>query len=342
MFEVKTREGDFVETFEDLFFDVKGLVHPPDRIVAFIRYFPDEEGERKKSGRAYGKVYSLAERYKLLKRKYPGYVVHDEVFDETLCEVPEDDVKKHYDPIEGLSQLRARKDLDSLDSRTLRLVKKLCERSKIPWSAIGISGSILVGLKKHGSDIDVIVYGSDNCRRAYLCLQELLKEPRSLFKPYSLDELKSLFDFRSKDTAISFGNFVRTESRKAFQGKFMNTDYFVRFVKDWNEIDEKYGDIQYKNLGQAQIKGTISEDSESIFTPCKYMLKNTIVIDGLKSVTITEIDSFRGRFCEQAKTGETIAAQGKIEKVTDRRTNRTHFRLLIGNSPSDHMILIST
>ena len=218
MFEVKAREGDFVETSEGLFFDVKGLVHPPDRIIAFIRYFPDEEGERKKNRRAYGKVYSFSERYELLKRKYPKYVVHDAVFDETLCEVPEDDVKKHYDPIEGLSQLRARKDLDSLESKTLQLVSKLRKRSKIPWSAIGISGSILVGLKKHGSDIDPIVYGSDNCRRAYLCLQELLKEPRSLFKPYSLEELKSLFDFRSKDTAISFENFVRTESKKAFQG----------------------------------------------------------------------------------------------------------------------------
>ena len=45
-----------------------------------------------------------------------------------------------------------------------------------------------------------------------------------------------LFDFRSKDTIMTFEDFAEVESRKAFQGKFMETDYFVRFVKDWQEI----------------------------------------------------------------------------------------------------------
>jgi hypothetical protein len=45
------------------------------------------------------------------------------------------------------------------------------------------------------------------------------------------------------------------------------------------------------------------------------------------------------RFCEQAKTGEAIVAQGKVERVTDKRTQREHYRVLIGNKPSDYMIL---
>jgi predicted nucleotidyltransferase len=339
MFEVKAREGDFVETSEGLFFDVKGLVHPPDRIIAFIRYFPDEEGERKKNRRAYGQVYSFSERYELLKRKYPKYVVHDAVFDETLCEVLEHDIRKHYDPVEGLSRLRARKDLDSLENKTLQLVEKLQERSEISWSAIGISGSILVGLKKHGSDIDPIVYGSNNCRRAYLCLQELLKEPRSLFKAYSLDELKSLFDFRSKDTTMGFQDFVRTESKKAFQGKFMETDYFIRFVKNWNEIHEEYGDVRYRNMGHATIKATVTDDSDSIFTPCRYAIENVEVVDGPSVSSIKEIASFRGRFCDQARNGDNIIARGKVESVTDLKRSVSYFRLLIGNMPSDYMIL---
>jgi predicted nucleotidyltransferase len=335
----KAREGDFLETRKGLIFDVKGLVHPKNRTVAFPRYFPDKRGERKRNSVTYGKVYSLSERYSLLKEKSPEYLVHDRVFDEIICEVPSVDVKKRYDPVEKVGRLRKTKRLHFLEDQALRMTRFLKENADIPWSSIGISGSILTGLQSDRSDIDAMVYGSSNCTRASSVLKELLNR-NSLFKRYNLQDLRRLFDFRSKDTAVSFEDFVRTESRKSFQGKFMNTDYFIRFVKDWNEIDEKYGDIQYKNLGQARIKGIISEDSESIFTPCKYRLKNTIVIDGLKSVTITEIDSFRGRFCEQAKTGETVVAQGKVEKVTDRRTNRTHFRLLIGNSPSDHMILI--
>jgi len=49
--------------------------------------------------------------------------------------------------------------------------------------------------------------------------------------------------------------------------------------------------------------------------------------------------SFLGRFCEQAKKGERVRAQGKVEHVRDYRKNNEYFRLLIGNKPSDYMIL---
>jgi predicted nucleotidyltransferase len=137
---------------------------------------------------------------------------------------------------------------------------------------------------------------------------------------------------------MGFEDFARTESRKAFQGKFSKTDYFIRFVKNWDEIDEKYGDIQYRNIGSAKIKATIADASESIFTPCKYLLEKTVVIDGPRIPRITEIASFRGRFCEQAGNGETVIAQGKVERVTDMKQHQEHFRLLIGNKPSDYMV----
>jgi predicted nucleotidyltransferase len=336
---MKSREGDFVENNDGALFDVKGLVHPPSRIVAFIRYFPDEEGGREKNGTAYGKVYSLTERYELLKRKFPRYVVYDEVFDEMLCEVPDRDIRKRYDPIGKLFQLRTSKRLDLLEEKALNLVKELKERSNIPWNAFGISGSILVGLHKAGSDLDLIVYGSDNCRRVHSELRELLKESGSPFKSYSAGELESLFGFRSKDTVMSLRDFVRTESKKPFQGKFAGTDYFVRFVKDWSEIHEKYGDVRYKNDGYAKIKATVEDDSESIFTPCKYRLQGATILDGPKHGGISEVASFRGRFCDQARNGDSIVAQGKIEKVTDLKKNREYYRLLIGNRPSDYMIV---
>ena len=68
---MKAREGDLIETDENLIFDVKGLVHPASRVVAFIRYFPDEKGKRTREGRSFGKVYSLSKRYALLKDKFP-------------------------------------------------------------------------------------------------------------------------------------------------------------------------------------------------------------------------------------------------------------------------------
>jgi predicted nucleotidyltransferase len=139
---------------------------------------------------------------------------------------------------------------------------------------------------------------------------------------------------------MSFEDFARVEERKAFQGKFMETDYFVRFVKNWAEAGEKYGDVCYKNSGYAKITATVTDDSEALFTPCTYKIKDCKVIDDVEVEPILEIVSFRGRFCEQAKTNERVTAQGKVERVTDTRKNREYYRMIIGNKPTDFMAVL--
>jgi predicted nucleotidyltransferase len=123
------------------------------------------------------------------------------------------------------------------------------------------------------------------------------------------------------------------------QGKFLGTDYFIRFVKNWNEINECYGDVQYKNVGAAEVNATVVDDSEAIFTPCVYNVDNTHILDGPQVGHIEKIVSFRGRFCEQARVGEAVIARGKLERVIDKRRGLEYFRLLLGNKPSDFMIL---
>jgi predicted nucleotidyltransferase len=189
------------------------------------------------------------------------------------------------------------------------------------------------------SDIDPVVYGVENCRKAYAALESLLGDGDSHFKPYSREEMHTLFDFRSKDTVMSFEDFAKVESRKPFQGKFMETDYFIRFVKDWNQTDEQYGDVYYKNCGYAKITATIADDSEALFTPCTYRIENVKVVEGPRLQPIREIVSFRGRFCEQAKKDEAVVARGKVELVTDKRKEREHYRIILGNKPSDYMVL---
>jgi predicted nucleotidyltransferase len=284
-------------------------------------------------------VYSLSERFKYLQENHPDLIVFDPVFGETLCEVPTKDIAEHYQPAEKLASLRTSKHLSTLENKALRLAEALKEKADIPWSAIGISGSILAELTTEKSDIDPIVYGVENCRKAYAALQELLKDQDFQFKPYSREELQVLFDFRSKDTQMSFEDFVLVESRKAFQGKFMETDYFIRFVKEWNQISEQYGDVRFSNSGYAKITAKIADSSDSLFTPCTYKVENVQVVEGPKLKPIREIVSFRGRFCEQAKNGEAVEAQGKVELVTDKRSASEYYRLIIGNKPSDYMVL---
>jgi len=339
---MRAREGDLIRTRDNVIFDVKGLVHPPDKVVAFPRYIPTAEGTRGKGKNLYSKVYNLAERFQYLQNNAPQLIVHDPVFDETVCEVPLTTIMKHYQPVEKLKELRERKKLADLERKAVTLSETLKETANIPWSSIGISGSIMAGLFTLQSDIDPLVYGEENCRKAYVALEKQLKDKNSRFKPYKKDELRALFDFRSKDTKMNFEDFLRVEERKAFQGKFDGVDYFVRFVKDWNETDETYGDLCYRNSGYGKITATIADDEEALFTPCTYKLENVKVIEGPQREPITEVVSFRGRFCQQAQKGEAVVVQGKVEYVKDTRNCNEHYRLIIGGNPSDYMTLSNT
>jgi len=332
------REGDLIENLDECIFDVKGLIHPPNRIIAFIRYVPEANGNREREGRRYNKFYALSKRYSLLKQRYPQYLINDPVFNTLLCEVPHENIKHHYQPAQGLEKLRKRDNLDETEKVALRFMELLKENSGVPWRKLGISGSILVELHTPSSDIDPVVYGSENGYRLYTALKKMLADRNSPFKPYDMEGLKELFDFRSKDTATSFEDFVRTDSRKVSHGKFMGRDFFIRFVKEWNEVCEQYGTTIYKPEGRARIKATVVDDSEAIFTPCSYKLTNVEIIEGPNIEPLEEIVSFRGRFCEQATIGEVVVAEGKIERVKP-QGDLEHYRLLLGSKPSDYMIL---
>ena len=334
---ILAREGDIVQSVDDVFFDVKGLVHPPDRIVAFIRFFPDVSGERQIGETRYRKVYSLDERFRLLRERFPQYVYYDPVFDETLCGVPTSQVKKVHHPVEGLEALRKKDVLDSLESKALEFAELLKENAGIPWQSVGISGSLLIGLHRASSDIDLVVYGCKNGRGVYMSLKTLLADKRAPVKAYSLEDLKALYRFRSKDTRVDFEAFVRTEKRKILQGKFRKTDYYIRFVKDWNETDAQYGNVRYKKVGYAKIKAKITDDSGALFTPCTYEISQVKTLEGISVEPLLEIVSFRGRFCEQARKDETVTAKGKIEKVVTSETE--YFRMLLGGTPDSYMKL---
>jgi len=334
-----SREGDLIRTKSNVVFDVKGLLHPQDKVIAFPRFIPSTQGTRKGYGVTYNKVYSLDERFKYLQDNQPDLIVFDPVFGETLCEVPNDQIVKIYQPTQKLAQLRKSKELNKLESKALRLATTLKEEADIPWSTIGVSGSIMAGLTTETSDIDPLVYGVENSRKAYATLQELRQKADSGFKAYSQAELKNLYNFRSKDTQMSFRDFELVESRKAFQGMFEGTDYFVRFVKDWPEIGEHYGDVCYKNSGYLKIKAEVADAEDAQFTPCSYKLKNVEVLEGPKLFPVCKVVSFRGRFCMQAKVGEVVEAQGKAELVTNQKGKEKYYRLILGNKPADYMVL---
>ena len=179
---MRAREGDLIETMDGLIFDVKGLIHPPNRVIAFPRFIPAPHGNRKRNNTCYKKIYALSERYKLLEERYPQYLVFDPVFGELLCEVPKKDIKHHYYPVDRLGKLRGGNKIDKLEVAALRFIRLLQDRSSVSWSNFGISGSLLTQLHTPKSDIDPIVYGKANCHKVYETIKSAMKDKKSAEK----------------------------------------------------------------------------------------------------------------------------------------------------------------
>jgi predicted nucleotidyltransferase len=335
------REGDFIETRDRLIFDVKGLVHPPDRVIAFLRYYPSEAGRRERDGVRYDKVYSLDDRFNLLKKIAPSYIIFDQVFGSAMQAVPVGDIDRLYQPTDKLIEFLANQDdLDTMERLSLSFCELLSKSSSIPLNKLGVTGSILVGLQSESSDIDVIVYGTKNCLSAYKAIGSLYSDSESQVRPYTEKELRKLFKFRSSDTHTEWKSFLRTESRRRLQGIFRGRDYFLRFIRDWDEVGEHYGDLTYRSLGKATVKAKVIDDTGSFFTPCFYKVDDVRLVNGEPrgQPPLSEICSFRGRFCEIARKGESVTGRGKLELVTD-KSGRIHTRLVVGGDKEDYLTL---
>jgi len=333
-------EGWYLETVEKLIFTVKGHLHPYGHLVAYVRYAPHPEGDRERGGVRYKRLYHLDEQENFLLEHYPHYLLYDGVMDELLQAVPIKRIVKLYDPTEKLIELqRSRGLLTPVEQDALSFAELLASRAKVPLESLGVSGSILVGLHKPSSDIDLVVYGVNSSRLVHSALLSMLNEDDEV-KKLDVEGFRRLYEFRVKDTRIPFETFISQESRKVIQGRFRGREYFIRFVKLRHELTELYGDSFIKCLGRATIRARVASDENAIFTPCVYQILNVEFLEGVKVPKLTQVCSFRGRFCEQAKVGEEVIASGKVEEV-QRKDGEVYHRLVVGATPNDYLISLT-
>jgi len=317
-------EGDFIETWDGEIYDVKGYVHPPNKVIAFVKYIPSKKAEKLRYGVGYEKVYELEKRFSYLGKLKPQYLVFDEVFDRVMVEVPLSDVREHYLPETKLQSLKRRKFLDHVERQALDFAKKVKEMSNIPWLNIGISGSILLNMHDEFSDIDLVIYGKESCLKAYNTFLAMRKS--GLTHEYENPLLEKLYSIRVKENPIPFELFKALENRKVLEGVYGGREYFVRLLKKPEEYGESYGDKRYRRIGEIYVRGKVIDDEESIFTPCRYVVELEKPVYSVKQVTIT---SFRGRFTEAARIGEAVEAYGVLEEVTS--CKGTYYQLIVGD-----------
>ena len=347
-------EGFAVQTTDGLFFTVKGLLHPPDRVIAYLRYLPDLQGDRERDGVRYRRVYHFGEQQEILQARYPDYLSPDPVLGIRVQSVPRRLIHTVYDPCDYLATLRQRGPADVVEEHALALAALLQEnqKSKIEnRKFLGVSGSVLIGMHRPDSDIDLVVYGEAAGRAVHRALGCLLDDSSSDLRRPNREELAALHAAHRPDTPLSFADFVRLQARKVNEGRFLGREVFIRFVKWPAEVGERYGERRFEPLGPATLRARVTDDHDAIFTPCRYGVGDVTFLPPLGPpqswegrcspvADLREVVSFRGRFSEQARAGEWAVARGNLERVIHRSEPAYH-RLVVGGQAGDYLLSLA-
>jgi len=326
MMEVSERlvEGYFIKTVDNLIFEVKGIVHPKDRTIAYLRYVPDIESD---SG--FRKIYDLHERENYLKQNFPEYLWFSKPHGRVVQAVSQEKVKQILDPVEYMNVIR--ENSDTLSVATSHLVDLLIEYTKVNSSDIGVTGSQLIGVAREISDIDLIVLGESACFDFYNNLKYNFENIPGV-ECYADDLLEKHLSFRWGGLIKYHDILGEIERKKILQGIFQGHQFFIRLVKRPQDITESFGQMISENLGFREIQCMIIDDKESIFSPCRYRVESKDLPD------LKWIISFRGRFTEHVSKGDIVNTKGRVENVLDTSSNQIYKQLVLGEDSSDYLI----
>ncbi len=325
---MRVRPRDFIHTKDDLFFATTNYLHPEDRIISFLRYIPDPEGERSINSARYSKVDSK-EAYNFLNHNFPDYLFNCDITGVPMMGVPLEKVSKILHPDDRLKEIMNTHSLDGLLKKVADVANTFHDNAEIPYANMGISGSILPALyDPDQSDIDFVIYGLKNHRKAINSFKEMKNSEESILRGVGDEYWMKLYQKRIKDSSLSYEEFKWYENRKNNRGIIDSTLFDILATRDWNEIRGSYGDTTFQPQGTIKIDCTISDALASFDNPAVYKVEDVKILEG-PEVSISELASFTHTYAGQAREGERVIAKGKLEKVINEKTK---YRLIVGTT----------
>jgi predicted nucleotidyltransferase len=281
----------------------------------------------------YTKVTSLDERNGYLRRNAGEYLWFDAQRGREMEAVPLERVAYVLDPVSVLGQFRDMGiHVSGLQKASVDLANLLVMKGGVDRGDVGITGSQLAGLETSESDIDMVVYGESSGRMLFRKLQYGAAGLEKM-KRYEGEKLDRHVAFRWPEIS-QFSRAMRDrEERKVLQGVFGKYEFFIRLVKRPAEYEYKYGDFVVEPAERTETTCYVLDSQDSIFTPCEYMVSSSDLPGLLKLV------SYRGRFTEHARSGETVEVRGRLESVKHVPTDERYLQIVLGESGTDYMVV---
>jgi uncharacterized protein len=327
---MRARTRDFVSTTDDLFFATTSYLHPEDRIISFLRYTPDPEGDRTKNSSRYSKV-DTEQAYRFIKSNYPEYLFDLSSTGDKMMGVPFDKVKEILKPEKRLQDIIENPGNDLLN-KVVKVADFFHDEARITYEHMGVSGSILPGLyDPQHSDIDFVIYGLKNHRNAVNTFARMKNEPDSPLKGIGDEFWNWLYDKRIKDSSISIEEFKWYENRKSNRGVVDGVLFDILATREWDEIKGYYGGTTSELLGILKVECTITDALASFDNPAVYKIEDIKLLEG-PDIHVDELASFTHTYAGQVEDGERVIAKGKVEKITDKKSGKSKNRLVVGTT----------
>jgi len=329
------RDRDFLRTDEGFFFCVVGYEHPPDRVLAYLKYVPSPSGKWGGAVR-YHRVLarydaaSVADTFSIL-RNHPEYLFYSDVYGVTFSAVPKMEIVERYYPEVKVASLLLKEKLDKLQSKALSLIQLISSESGVSIEKFGVTGSILIDIHNPSlSDIDLTVYGRGNA----LKVKEVLLSLRGkAITPFTSDAAEEWISKKEGVFQLSRIQAQKILERKWNIGFYEGTRFSIHPVKNDAEITEVYGEKIYRSLGFSTIEATVSSCDEALFLPCRYEVEDAVFLEGKPVEDIREVVSYEGLFCDILKEGEKIRVHGKLERVEGKKGE--YYRVLVGSQEAN-------
>jgi predicted nucleotidyltransferase len=250
------------------------------------------------------------------RKSFPDYLFFDHTRSKELITAPLEKIEQVFVPKDRLVWLQNLKNPDSLQQLALQLIDLVSKESGVPKDDFGIHGSIALEMHAPESDMDFVVYGSQNFRRVEEAIQRLVNE--------------------AKLTYIA-GN--RIEAARKFVGKYQGKIWMYNATKKPEEIETQYGDYTFAPLAPVRFTATVCDDTETMYRPATYKISNYQPQDAQSELELEQIPTLVasniGCYRNVARAGQQIKVAGTLEKAQSTKDDSSFYQVVVGTATSE-------
>ncbi|MFC5147618.1 nucleotidyltransferase domain-containing protein [Streptomyces aureoversilis] len=299
-------------------FKVIGDSHPGSHYLGYVKYHPDDKGDRHLFGRTYRQNSVVSKSFGILACR-PECYVYSDTLGCVITGIPRDDIAVHYSCRHALLAIQE----EPGPVAGIPVGKDLLAITQ--WVAsngiqglIGITGSFLVGCYNERSDIDLVCYGPEG----YEAARELFKQTE-LIRPYDGEDLTRLYLRRAKYMeGSSFDALIKQERRK-LQGLTASAGAHINCEPIRADRDKTFSLVSSKEIGEISLLAEITDHAEGLTTSAVYEIKvktilsSTVDEPGSFARRITHMRSYLGAYTGAFRSGDTVHLTGKLVHTQD-------------------------